>query len=134
MYLDSLELQLKQLVKAVSAVAQQRKGKLRFEMASTLSLLIKPRTDFDFLFQSTELAVATSDFSGTLMALSFSSLSRSLSTCFAGLGELEKRTGELTDIQSDADVRQIGTVIYEYERMVGSVRVSQMKEEHYKSE
>lgn len=79
---------------------------------------------FNLFTSQTELAAATSDFSSTLMALSFSSLSRSLSTCFAGLGELEKRNAELTDDQSDADVRQIGTVIYEYERMVGSVRVS----------
>lgn len=71
-----------------------------------------------------DLAAATSEFSHTLTVLSGSSLSRSLSTCFAGLGELEVRAKELTDAQAEADVRQIGNIMYEYERVVGSVRVS----------
>lgn len=93
-YLDHLELQLKTLVRVVSALAQQRK----------------------------EIAIATSDLSHALMMLSGSSLSRSLSTCFAGLGEVERRAFELADLQADADVRDFGSVVYEYERMVGSAR------------
>lgn len=93
-HLDHLELQLKTLVRVLSALSQQRK----------------------------DIALATSDYSHALMMLSGSSLSRSLSTCFAGLGEVERRTFELADIQADADVRDYGSVIYEFERMVGSAR------------
>lgn len=93
-YLDHLESQLKNLVRVVSTLAQQRK----------------------------DIAGAISDFSHALMMLSGSSLSRSLSTCFAGLGEVQRRTFELADVQADADVRDFGSVIYEFERMVGSAR------------
>lgn len=93
-YLDHLEFQLKNLVRIVSTLAQQRK----------------------------DLAAATSESSHALMMLSGSSLSRSLSTCFAGLGEVERRSFELNDVQADADVREFGSVLYEFERMVGSAR------------
>lgn len=58
------------------------------------------------------------------MMLSGSSLSRSLSTCFAGLGEVHRRSCELNDAQAEADMREMGAVLYEYERIVGSIRVS----------
>ncbi|KAK0539318.1 Vacuolar protein sorting-associated protein vps5 [Tilletia horrida] len=93
-YLDSLEAQVKQVVKASSFLATQRR----------------------------ELAHAVSEYSLMLTNLSGSSLSRSMSTCFAGLAELEKRVQELNEAQSDADVRIIGSVMYEYERLVGSIR------------
>ncbi|UZJ56659.1 hypothetical protein CBS101457_005979 [Exobasidium rhododendri] len=93
-YLDHLEAQLKNLVRVISLLAQQRK----------------------------EVAGAISDFSHSLMMLSGSSLSRSLSTCFAGLGEVQRRSFELVDVQADADIRDFGSVIYEFERMVGSAR------------
>jgi sorting nexin-1/2 len=93
-YLDHLETHLKNLVKVISNLSQQRK----------------------------DMAGAISDFSHAIMMLSGSSLSRSLSTCFAGLGEVQRRTFELADIQADADVREFASVIYEYERMVGSAR------------
>ncbi|KAL9933118.1 hypothetical protein V8E36_007836 [Tilletia maclaganii] len=93
-YLDSLEGQLKQVVKASSHLAVQRR----------------------------ELSHAVSEYSLMLTNLSGSSLSRSMSTCFAGLGELKKRVQELNESQSDADVRIIGSVMYEYERLVGSIR------------
>lgn len=56
------------------------------------------------------------------MMLSGSSLSRSLSACFAGFGDVQRRAQELEDAQSDSDVRHFGSVLYEYERVVGSVR------------
>ncbi|KDN40095.1 Vps5-domain-containing protein [Tilletiaria anomala UBC 951] len=93
-YLDSLESQLRKIVKAINTLAQQRK---------------------DFAHQ-------TSEFSSMMMVLSTSSLSRAMCTCFAGLGEVQRRAQELAELQSDADMREIGTVIYEYERIVGSVR------------
>ena len=95
-FLDSLESQLRLTVKAINALAQQRK----------------------------EFAQQTSEFSSAMMVLSTSSLSRAISTCFAGLGEVQRRANEIAEVQSDADVREIGTVIYEHERVVGSVRVS----------
>lgn len=93
-YLDHLETQLKNLVRVISNLSQQRK----------------------------EMAAAISDFSHSIMMLSGSSLSRSLSTCFAGLGEVQRRSFELADLQADADIRDFASVIYEYERMVGSAR------------
>ncbi|PWN42724.1 Vps5-domain-containing protein [Ceraceosorus guamensis] len=93
-YLDHLETQLKNLVRAVSSVSQQRR----------------------------DAASAISELSHALMMLSGSSLSRSLSTCFAGLGEVQRRSCELNDAQAEADMREMGAVLYEYERIVGSVR------------
>ncbi|TKY87952.1 hypothetical protein EX895_003048 [Sporisorium graminicola] len=93
-YLDSLENALKGMVKSVSALSNQRK----------------------YMVQ------ATHDLAQVLTTLSGSSLSRSLSTCFAGLAEVKRRAMELEDLQAEADVRQLGTTMYEYERVVGSVR------------
>lgn len=93
-YLDSLESALKSMVKSVSALSTQRK----------------------------HLVQATHDLSQVLTTLSGSSLSRSLSTCFAGLAEVKRRAMQLEDLQAEADVRQLGTTMYEYERVVGSVR------------
>ena len=93
-YLDSLENALKGMVKSVSALSNQRK----------------------------QIVQATHDLGQVLTTLSGSSLSRSLSTCFAGLAEVQKRAMELEDLQAEADVRQLGTTMYEYERVVGSVR------------
>ncbi|CDS01882.1 hypothetical protein, partial [Sporisorium scitamineum] len=93
-YLDSLENALKGMVKSVSALSNQRK----------------------------QMVQATHDLAQVLTTLSGSSLSRSLSTCFAGLAEVKRRAMELEDLQAEADVRQLGTTMYEYERVVGSVR------------
>lgn len=93
-YLDSLESALKGMVKSVSALSNQRK----------------------------QMVQATHDLAQVLTTLSGSSLSRSLSTCFAGLAEVKRRAIELEDMQAEADVRQLGTTMYEYERVVGSVR------------
>lgn len=93
-YLDALEAQLKGMVKSINALAQSRK----------------------------ELADSIAASSHSLLMLSGSSLSRSLSACFAGLGDLQRRAQELEDVQSDSDVRHFGSVLYEYERVVGSVR------------
>lgn len=93
-YLDALEAQLKGMVKSINALAQSRK-----ELADSIALA-----------------------SHSLLMLSGSSLSRSLSACFAGLGDLQRRAQELEDVQSDSDIRHFGSVLYEYERVVGSVR------------
>ncbi|SJX65710.1 related to Vacuolar protein sorting-associated protein VPS5 [Sporisorium reilianum f. sp. reilianum] len=94
MYLDSLENALKGMVKSVSTLSSQRK----------------------------HMVQATHDLAQVLTTLSGSSLSRSLSTCFAGLAEVKRRAMELEDVQAEADVRQLGMTMYEYERVVGSVR------------
>ncbi|KAJ1036173.1 hypothetical protein NDA18_000039 [Ustilago nuda] len=94
MYIDSLENALKGIVKSVSALSNQRK----------------------------HMVQSIHDLAQVLTTLSGSSLSRSLSTCFAGLAEVKRRGLELEDAQAEADVRQLGTTMYEYERVVGSVR------------
>lgn len=93
-YLDSLEVQLKGMVRGINALSQSRK----------------------------DLADSIAAQSHALLMLSGSSLSRSLSASFAGLGDLQRRCSELEDVQSDSDVRHFGSVLYEYERLVGSVR------------
>ncbi|PWZ03599.1 Vps5-domain-containing protein [Testicularia cyperi] len=93
-YLDSLENALKGLVKSISGLSNQRKT----------------------------MVAAIQQLSEVLLTLSGSSLSRALSTCFAGLAEVNRRIWELEDAQAEADVRQVGTTMYEYERVVGSVR------------
>ncbi|GAC97960.1 hypothetical protein PHSY_005548 [Pseudozyma hubeiensis SY62] len=93
-YLDSLESALKGMVRSVSQLSSQRK----------------------------QVVAAMHDLGQVLTTLSGSSLSRSLSTCFAGLAEVKRRAMELEDLQAEADVRQLGTTMYEYERVVGSVR------------
>uniref|UniRef100_V5EPV7 PX domain-containing protein n=1 Tax=Kalmanozyma brasiliensis (strain GHG001) TaxID=1365824 RepID=V5EPV7_KALBG len=94
MYLDSLESSLKGMVKSISSLSAQRKS----------------------------LVTATHDLAQVLTTLSGSSLSRSLSTCFAGLAEVQTRAMQLDDLQAEADVRSLGTTMYEYERVVGSIR------------
>ncbi|EPQ27155.1 uncharacterized protein PFL1_05436 [Pseudozyma flocculosa PF-1] len=93
-YLDSLEGCLRQVVKSISGVSNQRK----------------------------ELAGAVAEMANVLVTLGGSSLSRSVSTCFAGLAEVQKRAYEIEEQLAEADVRQLGTVMYEYERTVGSIR------------
>lgn len=93
-YLDSLEAQLKQMVRGINSLAQSRK-----EVADTISAS-----------------------SHALMLLSASSLSRSLSSTFAGLADIQRHAQDLEELQSDRDIRHFGAVLYEYERSVGSVR------------
>lgn len=100
-YLDSLESHLKSIVKMIHLLSENRRDRAQTE----------------------------SDLAKQYAALSTSSLSRATCTCFAGMGETTALAGRTSEVQAEADVRDLGSIIYEYERMVGSVRKAFQKRE-----
>lgn len=93
-YVTHLEQQLHELVAAVTALAQRRR----------------------------EHGAAIEELAQALTALSGSALSRSVSTCFAALAETKRRAAESAARLADHEAHILGVVLYEYERMCGSVR------------
>lgn len=82
------------MVKGINALSQSRKGE---SSACGVDLSVAD----DSARPHTELADSIAASSHALMMLSGSSLSRSLSAAFAGLGDLQRRAQELEEIQSD---------------------------------
>ncbi|GBE86443.1 Vacuolar protein sorting-associated protein [Sparassis crispa] len=95
-YLDSLETQLRGLVKAIDAVTKQR----------------------------TELAAATAEFAQTIADLSTSDVGKQLSNSFTGLAEVERKAQDLQTIQSQEDMVTIMSTVDEYARLINSVRMA----------
>ncbi|KAL4248104.1 hypothetical protein ABKN59_007781 [Abortiporus biennis] len=95
-YLDSLELQLKGLVKSIDLVSKQRM----------------------------ELSIATADFAQTLTELSTSDIGKNLSAAIAGLAEVERKAQDLQSIQSQDDMITIMSTADEYARLINSVRLA----------
>ncbi|PCH44318.1 Vps5-domain-containing protein [Wolfiporia cocos MD-104 SS10] len=93
-YLDSLETQLRGLVKAIDLVAKHR----------------------------AELSAAAGEFAQTVADLSTSDVGASLASSFAGLAEVEREAQELQTIQSNEDVVTIMATADEYARLISSVR------------
>lgn len=93
-YLAQVEVRFHDMVAAISALSARRK----------------------------ELAAAQERLYKSLVTLSGSSLSRSVSTCFAALSEMKKRAAEASMALADHEANVLGLVVYEYERLVGSVR------------
>ncbi|KZT09984.1 Vps5-domain-containing protein [Laetiporus sulphureus 93-53] len=93
-YLDSLELQLKGLVKAIDLVAKHR----------------------------SELSAATREFAQAISELSASDVGPQLSSAFAGLAEVEQKAQESHSTQSQEDVVTIMATVDEYARLINSVR------------
>ncbi|KAF8251667.1 Vps5-domain-containing protein [Wilcoxina mikolae CBS 423.85] len=105
-YLDALETQLKNLLKAVDGVVKQRK----------------------------DLAEAANDFSSSLHALSTVELSKSLSSPLDHLSELQIRIKELHERQAQQDVLTIGITVDEYIRIIGSIKLAfQQRQKAYHS-
>lgn len=69
-----------------------------------------------------ELADAYLQLYHSLMALSSSGMSRSVSTCFAILGDMKKRSAQACTQLADHEANVFGLALYEYERLVGSIR------------
>lgn len=95
-YLTNFEARMKEMVAAVSALAQQRKT----------------------------LAAAQEQLYESLVNISSSGLSRSVSTCFAALADTKKRSTEASARLAHHEAHVLGLVLYEHERLVGSVRKS----------
>lgn len=93
-YLDTLEGQLKALLRATESSVAQRQG----------------------------LAEACAELSSSLEALAQVELSPSLSGPLASLSDLQLRVRELYERQAQQDVLTLGTVLDEYIRLVGSVK------------
>lgn len=92
--MDTLEGQLKALLKATEASVAQRQG----------------------------LAEACADLSTSLNSLSQVELSPSLSGPLASLSDLQLRIRDLYDRQAQQDVLTLGNVIDEYIRLIGSIK------------
>ena len=69
-----------------------------------------------------ELADAYLQLYHSLVALSSSGMSRSVSTCFAILADMKKRSAQACTQLADYEANVFGLALYEYERLVGSIR------------
>ncbi|KAF7308497.1 Beta-glucan synthesis-associated [Mycena chlorophos] len=95
-YLDSLESQLRGLVKAIEAVSKQR----------------------------SELAVAMGEFGQAVSDLSASDVGKQLAQSLAGLAEVQRKTQDLQNIQADQDLTTLLATADEYARLINSVRLA----------
>ncbi|KAJ7577034.1 Vps5 C terminal like-domain-containing protein [Mycena floridula] len=95
-YLDSLESQLRGLVKAIEIVSRQRQ----------------------------ELALATGEFAQAVGDLSASDIGKQLSHSLAGLAEVERRAQDIQSTQSDQDMVTLMGTVDEYARLINSVRLA----------
>ncbi|KAG6854027.1 hypothetical protein C0991_011232 [Blastosporella zonata] len=95
-YLDSLESQLRGLVKAIEAVARQR----------------------------SELAFSTGEFAQTVSDLSASDMGKQLSQSLAGLADVERKAQDIQAAQSEQDMVILMGTVDEYARLINSVRLA----------
>ncbi|KAJ4466125.1 Vps5 C terminal like-domain-containing protein [Lentinula edodes] len=107
-YLDSLEAQLRSLVKSIDLVSKHR-----MEMAQAVS---------EFSDHVKELAEG-GDFN-TGLNVSGSSQAQQLSQTLMGLAEVERKAQELHVLQSEQDMITIMGTVDEYARLIGSVRMA----------
>lgn len=95
-YLDSLEAQLRGLVKAIDLVAKHR----------------------------AEMSTATGEFAQTVTDLSTSDMGSQLVGSFSGLADVEQKAQELQSTQSHEDVATLMATVDEYARLINSVRLA----------
>ncbi|KAH9840253.1 Vps5-domain-containing protein [Rhodofomes roseus] len=95
-YLDSLESQLRGLVKAIDLVAKHR----------------------------SEVAIATGEFAQTIADLASSDIGPQLASSFAGLADVERKAQDLQTAQSHDDVVTVMATVDEYARLINSVRMA----------
>lgn len=93
-YLSQLEARLASVVGAIQTLAQSRQ----------------------------ELAAAQEGQYKSLVALSGSTLSRGVSTCFGALAEMKKRAADASSALATHEAQVLGLVFHEYERLIGNVR------------
>ncbi|TFK73776.1 Vps5-domain-containing protein [Pluteus cervinus] len=95
-YLDSLESQLRGLVKSIDGVSKQR----------------------------TDLAMATAEFVQTVQELSESDVGKQLAHSLGGLAEVQKTAQDLQNIQAEQDIVTLMATVDEYARLINSVRLA----------
>ncbi|KAJ7759260.1 Vps5 C terminal like-domain-containing protein [Mycena metata] len=95
-YLDSLEAQLRGLVKAIEGVSKQR----------------------------AEMSAAIAEFAVTVTDLSASDVGKQLAHSLAGLAEVERKAQDLQSLQAEQDVVTLLSTVDEYARLINSVRLA----------
>ncbi|EPQ56316.1 Vps5-domain-containing protein [Gloeophyllum trabeum ATCC 11539] len=95
-YLDSLESQLRGLVKAIDAVAKQR----------------------------AEMSAATGEFAQTISDLAASDVGKQLSHSLLAMADVERKAQDLQSTQANQDVSTVLSTVDEYARMINSVRLA----------
>ncbi|KIM90434.1 hypothetical protein PILCRDRAFT_59950 [Piloderma croceum F 1598] len=95
-YIDSLEAQLRGLVKAIELVAKQR----------------------------SELAAAMGEFAQTITDLSASDVEKQLAHSLAAMADVERKAQELQNTQSRQDMVTLMSTVDEYARLINSVRLA----------
>lgn len=128
-YLDSLESQLRGLVKAIDTVARHRAGK-------QTSICRFQASHFH-----TELALASGEFAQAVSDLSSSDVGKQLSSSLAGLSEVELKGQDIQTTQAEQDMVTLMStgmfipsrdllfandttcIVDEYARLINSVRV-----------
>ncbi|KAJ7043672.1 Vps5 C terminal like-domain-containing protein [Mycena alexandri] len=95
-YLDSLEAQLRGLVKAIESVSKQR----------------------------VEMSAAIAEFAVTVTDLSASDVGKQLAHSLAGLAEVERKAQDLQSLQAEQDVVTLLSTVDEYARLINSVRLA----------
>jgi len=95
-YLDSLESQLRGLVKAIELVVKHR----------------------------SELAASSGEFAQNVSDLSAADVGKQLSQSLAGLADVERKAQDLQSIQSEQDMTTLMATVDEYARLINSVRLA----------
>ncbi|TBU27285.1 Vps5-domain-containing protein [Dichomitus squalens] len=95
-YLDSLETQLRGLVKAIDAVAKQR----------------------------AEVSAAAAEFAQAIADLAACDVGSQLAVTLSGLADVERKAQELQNIQASEDVMTVLATADEYARLINSVRLA----------
>ncbi|KAF8809467.1 Vps5-domain-containing protein [Phlegmacium glaucopus] len=95
-YLDSLESQLRGLVKAIELVAKHR----------------------------SELAVTSGEFAQAVSDLSTADVGKQLSQSLAGLTDIQRKVQDLQSVQSEQDMTTLMATVDEYARLINSVRLA----------
>ncbi|KZP25549.1 Vps5-domain-containing protein [Athelia psychrophila] len=95
-YLDSLESQLRSLVKAIDLVAKQR----------------------------SELAIARGEFAVAIGDLASCDVEKQLASSLSALADVERKAQDLSSKQSEQDVVTLMSTVDEYSRLINSVRLA----------
>ncbi|TFY66263.1 hypothetical protein EVG20_g4834 [Dentipellis fragilis] len=101
-YLDTMETQLRSLVKAIEVVSKHRRGAAQFA----------------------ELSASIGEFAQTIQDLVASDVGRSLQQSLSGLAEVERNAQDLESEQSQQDMVTILSTADEYARLINSVRMA----------
>lgn len=133
-YLDTLEAQLRGLVKAIDVVSKQRTGiDLALHLVNESCLLpstLIPPHPFPFPFPislsdfaSTELSTSIGEFAQMIADLASSDLGKPLMASLGLLADVERKAQDIESEQAKQDLVTLMGTADEYARLINSVRV-----------